>query len=90
MSGAPNAKVNADSHGAAAGWRLPAVAGILILAAVVAYWNSFNVPFLLDDQSAIGEVRNVGFDRGNHFVLTFQPGGHDDSFVDCAGPALTE
>ena len=32
-----------------------AVAAILILAALGAYWNSFEVPFLLDDDLAIGD-----------------------------------
>jgi hypothetical protein len=40
-----------------------AVAAVLILAALGAYWNSFNVPFLLDDTSAISEntsIRHLG------------------------------
>jgi hypothetical protein len=63
MCGAPNAKVNADSRNAAGGWRVLAVAAILILAALGAYWNSFNVPLLLDDKSAIGDnssIRHLG------------------------------
>ena len=63
MSGAPNAKVNADSRSTVGGWRVLAVAGILTLAALGAYWNSFNVPFLLDDSLAIGDnpsIRHLG------------------------------
>ena len=63
MSRAPNAKVDADSPSTAAGGRVLAVAGILTLAALGAYWNSFNVPFLLDDTSAISEntsIRHLG------------------------------
>ena len=48
MRSAPNAKVNADFHREATGWRVLAVAGILTLAALAAYWNSFNVPFVLN------------------------------------------
>jgi hypothetical protein len=48
MRSAPNAKVNADSHRAATGGRVLAVAGILTLAALAAYWNSFKVPFVLN------------------------------------------
>jgi tetratricopeptide (TPR) repeat protein/multisubunit Na+/H+ antiporter MnhC subunit len=63
MCGAPNAKVNADSRNAAGGWRVLAVAAILILAALGAYWNSFNVPFLFDDKSSISDnssIRHLG------------------------------
>jgi tetratricopeptide (TPR) repeat protein len=45
--------------GPVARWRVPAVAAILILAAVGAYWNSFNVPFLLDDQWAVTENPSI-------------------------------
>jgi protein O-mannosyl-transferase len=47
----------------ATGWSGLAVIGILTLAAVAAYWNSFNVPFLLDDTSSIGDnpsIRHLG------------------------------
>jgi len=49
--------------GTAGGWRVLAVAGLLALAALGAYWNSFNVPFLLDDSLAIGDnpsLRHLG------------------------------
>ena len=59
MSGAPNAEVNADSHSVAGGWRVLTVAAILILAALGAYWNSFNVPFLLDDGVSIGDNSSI-------------------------------
>jgi protein O-mannosyl-transferase len=63
MNSAPNAAVNADSRGPAGGWRVLAVAAVLMLAAVGAYWNSFNVPFLLDDAMAIDDnpsIRHLG------------------------------
>jgi Flp pilus assembly protein TadD len=52
-----------NAPGATAGWRVLAVAAILILAALGAYWNSFNVPFLLDDSLAIDNnpsIRHLG------------------------------
>ena len=36
-----------------------AVACVLILAAVGAYWNSFNVPFLMDDKSSISDNSSI-------------------------------
>ena len=45
--------------GTAGGWRVLAVATVLILAAVGAYWNSFNVPFLLDDQWATSQNSSI-------------------------------
>jgi hypothetical protein len=63
MSRAPSPTIATGAPGAAAGWPVLAVAAILILAAVGAYWNSFNVPLLLDDQSAITEnssIRHLG------------------------------
>jgi tetratricopeptide (TPR) repeat protein len=63
MSGAPNAKVNADSRSATGGWPVLAVAAVLILAALGAYWNSWEVPFLLDDSGAIADnpsIRHLG------------------------------
>ena len=63
MKSAPNAAVNADSRGPAGDWRVLAVAVVLTLAAVGAYWNSFNVPFLMDDALSIGDnpsIRHFG------------------------------
>jgi tetratricopeptide (TPR) repeat protein/multisubunit Na+/H+ antiporter MnhC subunit len=63
MSGAPNAKVNTDSRNEAGGWPVLAVAAVLILVALGAYWNSFNVPFLFDDKSSISDnssIRHLG------------------------------
>jgi hypothetical protein len=59
MSSAPNANVKVDSPSAASGWRVLAVAGILTLAALGAYWNSLNVPFLLDDNLSIGDNSSI-------------------------------
>jgi tetratricopeptide (TPR) repeat protein len=53
MSVASNAKVGADSRSAAGGWSVLTVAAVLMLAALGAYWNSFNVPLLLDDNFSI-------------------------------------
>jgi len=63
MSGAANTQVDADSSSASGGWRVLAVAAVLTLAALGAYWNSFNVPFLLDDSLSIGDnpsIRHLG------------------------------
>ncbi|HTZ21724.1 MAG TPA: tetratricopeptide repeat protein [Opitutaceae bacterium] len=63
MSRAPSPTITTGAPGTAAGWRGLAVAIILILAAVGAYWNSCKVPFLLDDQWAITEnpsIRQLG------------------------------
>ena len=63
MSRVPRPTIAPGAPGAAAGWSVLAVAAILILAAVGAYWNSFNVPLLLDDQWAITEnssLRHLG------------------------------
>jgi protein O-mannosyl-transferase len=38
---------------AASRWALPLAGGLLVLAALVAYQNSFSVPFLFDDTAAI-------------------------------------
>ncbi len=63
MSRVPSPTIATGAARTAASWRLLAVAGLLSLAAVGAYWNSFNVPFLLDDQWAITEnpsIRHLG------------------------------
>ena len=63
MSGAANAPIGVDSHRATGGWRVLAVASILILAILGAYWNSCHVPFLLDDSLAIDDnpsIRQLG------------------------------
>jgi tetratricopeptide (TPR) repeat protein len=53
MSRVPSPTIATGIPGSAEGWRVLAVAGILALAALGAYWNSFNVPFLLDDKVSI-------------------------------------
>jgi tetratricopeptide (TPR) repeat protein len=59
MRSAPNAQKNTEFRNAAGGWRVPAVAAMLILAALAAYWNSFNVPLLLDDRLSIGDYSSI-------------------------------
>ena len=75
MSGAPNAKVNADSRSAADGWRVLAVAAVLTLAALGAYWNSFSVPLQLDDQWAIVNNPSIRHLRRMGDVLSPPPIG---------------
>jgi tetratricopeptide (TPR) repeat protein len=63
MSRAPSPLIATGTPGAAAGWSALAVAAVLILAALGAYWNSCNVPFLLDDQWTITNnpsIRHLG------------------------------
>jgi tetratricopeptide (TPR) repeat protein len=63
MSRAPSPAIAPGAPGAAGGWRMLAVTGILILWSVGAYWNSFNVPFLLDDKVSIdgnSSLQNLG------------------------------
>jgi tetratricopeptide (TPR) repeat protein len=63
MKGAPRSTIATGAPGAMAGWPVLAVAVVLILAAVGAYWNSCNVPFLLDDPLSIGDnpsIRQLG------------------------------
>jgi len=63
MSRAPSPTIATGAPGAVTGWRMLAVAVVLILAGLGAYWNSFNVPLLLDDQWAITEnpsIRHLG------------------------------
>jgi len=63
MSRAPSPMIATGAPGSAAGWRVLAVAALLILAALGAYWNSFNVPFLLDDSFSISDnssIRHLG------------------------------
>ncbi len=64
MSRAPSPTITAGTPGSAGGWRLLVVAAVLILAPLAAYWNSFNVPFLLDDTWAISHnpsIRRLGW-----------------------------
>jgi hypothetical protein len=49
----PSPMIATGAPGAAGGWRVLTVTAILTLAALGAYWNSFNVPLLLDDALAI-------------------------------------
>ena len=63
MSDAPHGHIDIGAKSLAGGWRLFAAAGVLALAALGAYWNSFRVPFLLDDSFAIGDnpsIRRLG------------------------------
>ena len=63
MSRGPSNTIAAHAPGSAGGWPVLAVAAVLILAALGAYWNSFNVPFLLDDNLSIGDnssIRHLG------------------------------
>jgi len=63
MSRVPRRTIATGTPGAEAGWSALAVAAILILAALGAYGNSFNVPFLLDDQWTIinnASIRHLG------------------------------
>jgi RHS repeat-associated protein len=59
MSRTPSTAITTDAPSAAAGWPVLAVASVLILAALGAYWNSFNVPLLFDDTNAIGENPSI-------------------------------
>ena len=59
----PSPMIATGAPGATAGWRVLTVAAVLMLVAVGAYWNSFNVPFLLDDALAIDNnpsIRHLG------------------------------
>ena len=63
MSRTPSATITTEAPSAAAGWPVLAVAAVLILAALGAYWNRFTVPFLLDDSRSIGDnlsIRQLG------------------------------
>ena len=59
MSRDPSHPISVDVTGPAAGRWVLAVAAILILAALGAYWNSFNVPLLLDDSVAIADNPSI-------------------------------
>jgi tetratricopeptide (TPR) repeat protein len=63
MSRAPSPTIPAGVPGAVAGRRVLVVAAFLTLAALGAYWNSFDVPLLLDDNGSIGDnpsIRHLG------------------------------
>ena len=63
MHPAPSPTLATGAPRPAAGWPIVAVAVVLILATVGAYWNSFNVPFLLDDNLSIEgnpSIRHLG------------------------------
>jgi hypothetical protein len=49
MSRAPGPMIVSGPPDSTGGCRVLAVAAVLTLAALGAYWNSFNVPFLFDD-----------------------------------------
>ena len=59
MSRAPSPVITTGAPGSAANWPVFAVAAVLTLAALGAYWNSFNVPLLLDDKSAISDNSSI-------------------------------
>jgi len=63
MSSTPNPPTNGDANNRAGGWRVLVVAGLLVLAVSGAYWNSFNVPLLLDDILSVANnpsIRDIG------------------------------
>jgi len=63
MSRAPRSTIATSASASAFDWRVLAVAGIMALAALGAYWNSFNVPLLMDDSLAIVDnpsIRHFG------------------------------
>ena len=63
MSRDPDPTIVIGVPGAVDSGRVLAVAAILMLAALGVYWNSFNVPLLLDDSRAIGDnpsIRQLG------------------------------
>jgi tetratricopeptide (TPR) repeat protein len=63
MSRLPSTTSVPGARSSATSWPALAVAAILTLAALAAYWNSFTVPFLLDDASSIGDnpsIRDLG------------------------------
>jgi hypothetical protein len=59
MNRASSPTIAAGVPGSASGWPVLAVATVLILAALGAYWNSFNVPFLFDDNFSIGDNPSI-------------------------------
>ena len=59
MNRTSSSTVVTGAPSAAGGWPLLAVAVVLILAAAGAYWNSCNVPLLLDDRSAINDNSSI-------------------------------
>jgi tetratricopeptide (TPR) repeat protein len=59
MTRPPSPAIAAGTPGSAADWSVLAAAAILILSALGAYWNSFNVPFLLDDQWTITNNQSI-------------------------------
>ena len=61
MSRAPSHPMPVDAPGPAAGRPVLAVAAILILATLGVYWNSFNVPLLLDDSLAIVDNPSIRY-----------------------------
>jgi len=74
MNRAPSPAIDDGSTGATGGWRVLAVAAVLIIAALGAYWNSFKGPFLLDDQWATSQ--NASIQRlGQIGEVLMPPGG---------------
>ena len=53
MSRVPSSPITTGAPGSTEGWRVLAVAAVLALSALGAYWNSCDVPFLLDDKVSI-------------------------------------
>ena len=59
MSRTPSTPIATGAASAAVDRPVLAVAAVLILAVLGAYWNSFNVPFLFDDNPSIGDNRSI-------------------------------
>ncbi|MHC4469746.1 MAG: tetratricopeptide repeat protein [Planctomycetota bacterium] len=62
-----------ESSATERGWTVPAAVALIVLAALVAYHNSFRVPFLLDDGSSI--LRNPTIRSLGPGALSPPPGG---------------
>jgi len=79
MSRVPSPTIASGMRRAAGGWHGLAVAVVLILAAAGAYWNSFNVPLLLDDQWAIIENPAIRHLERIGDILSLPPTGATSS-----------
>ena len=58
MSGADTID-NGDPGAWAGGWKVRTASGIIVLAALAVYWNSFDGVFVLDDHQAIRNNRHI-------------------------------
>ena len=59
MRPSPRPTIGTGVARGAVAWPVVAVAVVLILAAAGAYWNTFNVPLLMDDERAIAENPSI-------------------------------